>query len=880
MPINLKVNLEDEEAKKKIEKLTDEWVKTKQQIIEVEKEVEKLTSELDSLSKKYEDISKKLKMPKEAFADSYEIRKANQELSKTLNILDSLYAKANKLGTQLLLALNPPSKALVKASPNNIIPTETIKESANKTAQEFVETTARVISSKPIPVKRFNFGNLGNIFENLKNKFSQIGKNQTSPLYNGLVKIGQHLVNVLPNAVNMFKNALSSVGYVFRNLISGIAGFTSRVAKLATYTFVFNVINMAFRDMREYMSYLVGANSELSSSLAQVRGNLLTAFQPIWETILPYLIKFTQWLAQATAYIATFINTLLGKSEQQSRATAKNTQQQIALSNQSSKALNKQKKSTDKLSDSEKKRRNQLAKFDELNVIKEHKDKTKKPITSPAGGVGAGGVSQPSGVSFDTSNIDTSGIQSFVEKVKNFFLPLQKPFNNLLKSLDRLKGYVLEAFGDFYNLFLKPLATYVVNEALPHFMNSLADMLDKMDFEKVNEGLRELWKALEPLAEDALKGATWIFDNLLKPLAIWTVNEIVPRFLESLKNILEILRPVAETAGEQLIKLWNDFLKPMAEWTGGVITEKLDEFNDVLIKIGDWLKKPKNKIFLEWLSAFLIGLGTVAIGGVLVPALWGLVKATTAWTVSLLANPITWVMLLIAGLVASIVILITHFDDVKKTASEAWNSFKEGVQSAWNAMQNLPFVRYITDMINNIKGIFWGLIDFISGVFTGNWSRAFKGLGNVVIGIFNSAISAINFGLNMIKFMINNVLSGFNVLIRGVNLIPGVSIPEIPKYDTSRNTIGSIPYLASGAVIPPNSPFLAMLGDQRSGTNIEAPLDTIKQAFVEALQENSGYNSNGNYTFVAQLDGRTIFEETVRQNDMYINQAGRSAFVY
>ena len=70
-----------------------------------------------------------------------------------------------------------------------------------------------------------------------------------------------------------------------------------------------------------------------------------------------------------------------------------------------------------------------------------------------------------------------------------------------------------------------------------------------------------------------------------------------------------------------------------------------------------------------------------------------------------------------------------------------------------------------------------------------------------------------------------------------------------------------------------------MLGDQKSGTNIEAPLETIKQAFKEALQENS-INGNGNYTFVAQLDGRTIFEETVRQNDMYAQQSGRSAFAY
>jgi hypothetical protein len=71
-----------------------------------------------------------------------------------------------------------------------------------------------------------------------------------------------------------------------------------------------------------------------------------------------------------------------------------------------------------------------------------------------------------------------------------------------------------------------------------------------------------------------------------------------------------------------------------------------------------------------------------------------------------------------------------------------------------------------------------------------------------------------------------------------------------------------------------------MLGDQKSGVNIETPLETMKQAFKEALAENGTLNNNGSYTFIAQLDGRTIFEETVFQNDMYINQTGRSAFAY
>lgn len=84
-----------------------------------------------------------------------------------------------------------------------------------------------------------------------------------------------------------------------------------------------------------------------------------------------------------------------------------------------------------------------------------------------------------------------------------------------------------------------------------------------------------------------------------------------------------------------------------------------------------------------------------------------------------------------------------------------------------------------------------------------------------------------------------------------------------------------VPYLATGAVIPPNSPFLAMMGDQKSGTNIEAPLSTIKQAVIEALGEQK---RGGSYEFVAQLNRRTIFDEVIEEAKMRQMQSGSNPF--
>ena len=70
---------------------------------------------------------------------------------------------------------------------------------------------------------------------------------------------------------------------------------------------------------------------------------------------------------------------------------------------------------------------------------------------------------------------------------------------------------------------------------------------------------------------------------------------------------------------------------------------------------------------------------------------------------------------------------------------------------------------------------------------------------------------------------------------------------------------------------------MAILGDQPSGqTNIETPLATMVDAFKQAMSETGG--TGGSYTFVAQLDGRTIFKETVRQDQMQYKATGKGAF--
>lgn len=191
----------------------------------------------------------------------------------------------------------------------------------------------------------------------------------------------------------------------------------------------------------------------------------------------------------------------------------------------------------------------------------------------------------------------------------------------------------------------------------------------------------------------------------------------------------------------------------------------------------------------------------------------------------------------------------------------------------------------IADAIGNLLDIFGGLIDFITGVFTGDWEKAWNGIKDIFAGIWDLLVTIIKTPINgiigIINALIDGVAGGINLIIDGINSL-SFEVPDwVPfiggsklGFDIPRFEPPKIPYLATGAVIPPNAPFMAMLGDQKHGTNIEAPLDTIKQAVREVV----GNGSGGQYAFTAQINRRTLFEEMIDEAKLRQSTSGRNPF--
>lgn len=282
----------------------------------------------------------------------------------------------------------------------------------------------------------------------------------------------------------------------------------------------------------------------------------------------------------------------------------------------------------------------------------------------------------------------------------------------------------------------------------------------------------------------------------------------------------------------------------------------------------------------------------------------------------------SWIPLLIAGFVAALVALVSftgHGEeliqglkkiidgfgkffkgvftgDLKLAAEGAkqiwaglkqtWNAIVNSIKDAWSAFitwlqgknQALAAIfetigKLFSGQYNAWKKILSGLITFLTGVFTGDWKKAWNGVLDILKGVWNLIVGTVEGAINFIIDGINLLISALNKIHFEVpDWIPlvggksfGINITPVSRV--------SLPRLASGAVIPPNREFMAVLGDQKSGTNIETPLATMVQAFKQAINETGGMGGR-QITVVMQLDHRELGRAVYNLNNEETQRVG------
>ncbi|EGO2603849.1 transglycosylase SLT domain-containing protein [Enterococcus faecalis] len=274
----------------------------------------------------------------------------------------------------------------------------------------------------------------------------------------------------------------------------------------------------------------------------------------------------------------------------------------------------------------------------------------------------------------------------------------------------------------------------IIDDILSHIngiTKATADWAKTLDFTPLLSSVKNLLKSIRPLADKVGEGLEWFYKNVLLPLASYTIQDLIPAFLDTLKGVIDLLSGVIDAFKPAFDYFWNNVLKPLAEWTGGIVVDVLKSLGDVLSTIGQWLSE-----HAEGFSNFVIAFGTFvgaikvigaavkvvevlsgiftflsSIGGL--SGVLSAVGTAIGTVVGILGGPIT---VAIGAAIAAGVLLWKNWDTVKEKAgqlgkwiNEKWNGIKSSTSEAWDSVKKWSSEKWedtkksVSDKVSTIK---------------------------------------------------------------------------------------------------------------------------------------------------------------------------------
>lgn len=379
------INLGTKSASASINKLTTDFNKQVNAIQKNEKALDSMNKELQNISKG--DVELRSLVGMEA-----SLKRATREVQVQQKAYDELIAKIQtaETGVQFTKGIGRPEDIAKAEAEYKLLDQQSIELATNL---ENARDRATQLENK-IKQVRLNPANSQEAI-NLRNKMAtasaeiEKSKNNANGLKNQIKEVATQkgIAKVSDDIKKMGKNSTSTISKIGKlagkilglgksgnSASNGFQKLANRIKSLALLVFVFQVLRNALRNLAQSLGRTLMANEQFANSFNAIKVNLLTAFAPIWEAILPSLLSFMNVLANVTAYIAQFVAMLFGKTVAQSKASAK------ALYNQS-KAIDKVGKSAQGASTS----------IDELNVISQESGDS----GDGAGGLDFGAVETP-----------------------------------------------------------------------------------------------------------------------------------------------------------------------------------------------------------------------------------------------------------------------------------------------------------------------------------------------------------------------------------------------------------------------------------------------------------------------------------------------------
>ncbi|WP_155241857.1 hypothetical protein [Clostridium pasteurianum] len=507
---------------------------------------------------------------------------------------------------------------------------------------------------------------------------------------------------------------------------------------------------------------------------------------------------------------------------------------------------------------------------------------------------------------------------------------LANAFNNVLSLIDRMLQAVRTVWGQegpkFADMFMQALkAGSGVIENITQKLGLIWDNGGQHAFEGlVRLGLKIGELALFIFTNFVTPFVNW-FVNMIAP-AIVPVLDVIGKLFDKLSGLIDYLMGDGTKYTRDFLILFTGF--KVAGFIANIVSSTLSIIANTTAKISNTLATSSNNAANEagmiaktkdiGANIQLIALYArdAVVKAASTAATIGRTIATTASTIAQIAHnvavgawnvicgiattvtiafgaaiafltgPIGLTILAITALIAIGILLYKNWDTIKAKATEVWNgitatfnSFKNWLGSvfstdwsqkfAWMGDILNGFLRNISNIFGGIRQIFWGIIDFIAGVFTGNWSRAWQGVVNIFGGIFNTLYG-------IAKAPLNGLISLVNAAISGLNQIH-VSLPDFMGGGSFGFNIPRIPYLAQGGIV--DRPTTAMIGEagpeavvplknNTGGLNMLASMlsqkiSTIQQPQLTMAGSSSGSVSQSKSDFAAL---KTAIVEAIKED--------------
>ena len=426
-----------------------------------------------------------------------------------------------------------------------------------------------------------------------------------------------------------------------------------------------------------------------------------------------------------------------------------------------------------------------------------------------------------SGVLTVVQNLSDAISRLYDEHVKPFFDSIADGLSSILETL--ITGY---------NTYILPVLQGLAEQIKGLLEGPLGDAILKIEafLGKLIDSLKLLWESvLVPLIN-------WIIANLL-PVAAKIIDVVGTTAIKVIKSLIKIIGDVADT------------LSGIIDFLVGVFT-------------GDWE--------LAWQGIKEIADGAWSLIKDIVTGTWDAIKAVTKGALSIIKSIInvTWN--------AIKAVTSTVWNAIKKTLFSILNSIKSTVGTVVNAIRTKVTHTWkstwseATQTLKNAATFIFAKVGAIKDTITNKFNAArdavksaFEGIVNFIKVPINKAISIVNNAVGMINNAIGGIESAFSF---GPWDVPTPFGRKRIGFHATFPRVGTIPYLASGAVIPPRSEFLAVLGDQKKGNNLETPESLLRQIVREESGKGQG---NGNtYNVTVNASGRKLLDIIIDEAEL------------